>query len=81
MQRTVKSTKFTYAVNELVNGELSSRIATVEVPETDAKKALKSAFKKVGTFAPLKVEIIEALYVLDDETFLKLAKKVPSDKN
>ena len=80
MQRTIKSTKFTYAVNELVDGELSSKIATVEVPETDRKKALKSAFKKVGTFAPLKVEIIEALYKLDDETFLKLATKVPSDK-
>lgn len=80
MQRTVKSTKFTYAVNELTDGKLSSRIATVEVPETDAKKALKSAFKKVGTFAPLKVEIVEALYVLDDETFLRLATKVTSDK-
>ena len=80
MQRTVKSTKFTYAVNELVTGELSSKIATVEVPETDRKKALKSAFKKVGTFAPLKTEIVEALYKLDDETFLRLATKVTSDK-
>ena len=81
MQRTVKSTKFTYAVNELVDGKLSSKIATVEVPETDTKKALKSAFKKVGPFAPLETEIIEALYVLDDETFFKFAKKKePSEK-
>lgn len=77
MQRTVKATKFTYAVNELnEKGELTAKIATVEIPETDTKKALKKAFKEVGTFAPLKTETTETLYVLDDEIFFKYAKMV-----
>lgn len=77
MQRTVKATKFAYAVNELhENGEISTRIETVEVPETDVKKALKRAFKEVGPFSPLKTEITESLYVLDDEIFFKYATKV-----
>ncbi len=76
MQRTVKATKFTYAVNEInEKGELTAKIATVEVPETDPKKALKKAFKEVGTFAPLKTETTETLYILDDEIFFKYAVK------
>lgn len=82
MQRTVKATKFTYAVNELLeNGTLAGRIETVEVPETDEKKALKKAFKKVGPFTPLATEITETLYVLDDDIFFKYAQKVePKEK-
>lgn len=77
MQRTVKMTKFTYAVNELnENGELTAKLATVEVAETTAKKALKKAFAKVGAFAPLKTEITEALYKLDDEIFFQYATRV-----
>ena len=77
MQRTLKAIKFTYAVNELnEKGELTAKIATVEIPETDTKKALKKAFKKVGTFTPLKTETTETLYVLDDEIFFQYAKKV-----
>ena len=76
MQRTVKATKFTYAVNEInEKGELTAKIATVEVPETDNKKALKKAFKEVGPFTPLKVETTETLYILDDEIFFKYAVK------
>lgn len=81
MQRTVKATKFTYAVNELnEQGELASRIATIEIPETDPKKALRKAFKEIGTFAPLKTETTESLYVLDDEIFFKYAEKVEPKK-
>ena len=77
MQRTVKSTRFTYVVNEInEKNEIASRIETVEVPETDPKKALKQAFKKVGTFAPLKSEIIETLWVLEDDIFFQYAHKV-----
>jgi hypothetical protein len=75
MQRTVKATKFTYAKTELINGELVSELATIEVPETDHKKALKKAFKEVGTFAPLKTETTENLYILDDEIFFRYAVK------
>lgn len=77
MQRTVKMTKFTYAVNELnEKGELTAKLATVEVAETNVKKALKKAFAKVGVFAPLKTETTEALYKLDDEVFFKYATRV-----
>lgn len=81
MQRTVKATKFTYAVTEVnEKGELTAKLAYVEVPETDEKKALRKAFKKVGTFAPIKTEITETLYLLDDEIFFKYAVKA-EDKN
>lgn len=77
MQRTVKSTRFTYVVNEInAQNEIASRLEFVEVPETDPKKALKQAFKKVGTFAPLKTETIETLWVLEDEIFFQYAHKV-----
>lgn len=82
MQRTVKATKFTYAkttINEA--GQITAELATVEVPETDPKKALKKAFKEVGTFAPLKTEITETLYLLDDDIFFKYAVKAePKEK-
>ena len=77
MQRTVKMTKFTYAVNELnEKGELSAKLATIEVAENDIKKALKKAFKEVGPFTPLKTETTEKLYKLDDEIFFKYAVAV-----
>lgn len=78
MQRTVKSTKFTYAVNTInEKGEITATLATVEIAETDTKKALKKAFKLVGTpFTPLKTETVETLYKLDDEIFFKYAVKV-----
>lgn len=74
MQRTVKMTKFTYAVNELSEkGELTARLETIEVAETDPRKALKKAFKEVGAFTPLKTETSEKLYKLDDDIFFKYA--------
>lgn len=76
MQRTVYSTKFTFAKTELVNGELTATLATITVHETDEKRALKKAFKEIGTFAPLKTEKVSALYVLDDDIFFKYAKRV-----
>ena len=77
MQRTVKSTLLTYAVNELdEQGNISARVATVEVAETDPAKALKKAFKAVGFFTPLKSEIRERRWVMDDEIFFKYAKPV-----
>ena len=74
MQRTVYSTKFTYAVNEInEKGELSARLEEIVVHESDPKKALKMAIKSVGYFAPLKTESISELYVLDDDIFFKYA--------
>ena len=82
MQRTVKSTKFTFArvtLNE--KNEIETNLDTITVMEIDPKKALKKAFKEVGTFAPIKTEICEDLYVLDDDVFFKYAKKVePKEK-
>lgn len=75
MQRTVYSTKFTYAhttINE--DNTLTTELKTITVHETDEKKALKKAFKEVGNFAPLKTEKVSALYVLDDDIFFKYAK-------
>lgn len=64
-------------MNELKeNGELVAKLATVEVAETNTKKALKKAFAKVGMFAPLKTETTEALYKLDDDIFFQYATKV-----
>lgn len=81
MQRTVKSTVFTYAKNELTEkGEIRATLATIEVAETDEKKALKKAVKAVGMFQPLKVETHEELYILDDEIFFKYAVKASEAK-
>lgn len=77
MQRTVKGIKFTYAnhtINE--NGELVSALDSIVIAETNEKKALKKAFKQVGTFKPLKTENVEKLFVLDDEIFFKYAVEV-----
>ena len=81
MQRTVRTTLFTYAVNELdEQGNITAKVATVEVAETDPTKALKKAFKAVGFFTPLKSEIRERLWVMDDDIFFKYAKPVePTD--
>ena len=74
MQRTVYSTKFTYVENTIEeNGEITAKVQTVTIHETDEKKALKKAFKEVGSFAPLKTEKVSELYVLDDEIFFKYA--------
>ena len=81
MQRTVYSTKFTYAKTELVNGELVSELATITVHETDTKKALKKAHKELGYFNPLKTEKVANLYVLDDEIFFKYATVKETDGN
>lgn len=83
MQRTVYSTKFTFVRNELnEDGTIASRLDTITVHETDTKKALKKAFKQVGTFAPLKTEKVSALYVLDDDIFFKYATiKTDNEEN
>lgn len=75
MQRTVYSTKITYAKMEVDrDGNLLSHLDTIVIHETDEKKAIKQAVKKLGMFQPIKVEKISALYVLDDEIFFKYAK-------
>ena len=82
MQRTVKSTVFTYAVNEIDSeGKILARIEKIEIPETDEKRALKMAFKRVGFFAPLKTEVNEKLYILDDEIFFKYATVAEPKEN
>ena len=79
MQRTVKFTKFTYAVNTIEGDKVNTEIKTVEIPETNEKRALKKAHKQVGAFVPLKTETTEKLYVLDDEVFFKYAQEVKGD--
>ena len=77
MQRTVYSTKFTYIKNEIDSeGKITSELTSITVHETDEKRALKKAFKEVGTFAPIKTEKVGQLYVLDDEIFFKHAEAV-----
>lgn len=74
MQRTVYSTKFTYVENTIENdGQIKSEIKSVTIHETDEKKALKKAVKEIGMFAPVNVEKVSELYVLDDEIFFKYA--------
>lgn len=74
MQRTVKSTKFTYAEVAIINGEVKAEIKTIKVPETDAKRAYKKAVKVLEkNFTPLNTEIVEDLYILDDDIFFKYA--------
>ena len=75
MQRTVYGTKFTYVdFNIDENGNVSHEVKQITINETDEKKALKKAHKQVGTFKPVKVEKVSALYILDDEIFFKYAK-------
>lgn len=74
MQRTVKSTKFTYANVEIINGEVKAELKTIKVPETDAKRAYKKAVKMLGkNFTTINTEIVEDLWVLDDDIFFKYA--------
>lgn len=81
MQRTVKTTVFTYAKTTLTEkGEIKAELAKIEVAETDEKKALKKAVKEIGLFQPLKTETKETLYVLDDEIFFKYAKPVTDEE-
>lgn len=80
MQRTVITTRFTYVENTFnEDNTITSEIKTVDIMETDEKKALKKAFKKVGTFAPVKTEKVSTLYVLDDEIFFQYAKPVDTE--
>lgn len=75
MQRTVYGTKFTYVDFDIdEQGNVSHAIKQITINETDEKKALKKAHKQVGTFKPVKVEKVSALYILDDEIFFKYAK-------
>ena len=77
MQRTITETTFTYVVNEIdENNQIIATIKTAKVAEKDVDKAYKMAVKKVGNFVPVRTEQSTALYVLDDEVFFSLAKKV-----
>ena len=81
MQRTVVSTKFTYAsVSIAEDGQISTEIKSITIHETDEKKALRKAFKEVGTFKPIKVEKVSTLYVLDDEIFFKYATPATAEQ-
>lgn len=74
MQRTVHGTKFTYVDFEIdEQGNIAHQLKEITINETDEKKALKQAHKIAGTFKPVKVEKVSALYVLDDEIFFKYA--------
>lgn len=74
MQRTVYGTKFTYVDFDIdENGNVAHQVKQITINETDEKKALKKAHKQVGTFKPVKVEKVSALYILDDEIFFKYA--------
>ena len=74
MQRTVYGTKFTYVDFDIdEQGNVSHAIKQITINETDEKKALKKAHKLVGTFKPVKVEKVSALYILDDDIFFKYA--------
>lgn len=75
MQRTVYSTKFTYVHNEVMaDNTIKSEVREITIHETDEKKALRKAHKKVGYFSPIKTEKVSELYVLDDEIFFKYAQ-------
>lgn len=81
MQRTVKTTIFTYAKTTLnEKGEVQAELAKIEVAESDEKKALRKAVKQIGLFAPLKTETKETLYKLDDDIFFKYAKPVTDEE-
>lgn len=77
MQRTVYSTKFTY-VDSKVNpdGTITANLATIEIPETDEKRAYKKARDILNhDFHPIITEKVSALWVLDDDIFFKYAVK------
>lgn len=81
MQRTVKGTHYTYIHAEMRDGAPVAEIRTVEVPESDPKKALRAVAKLgVTPTAILSAEIVENLYKLDDEIFFKYAVKVEGSK-
>lgn len=81
MQRTVKSTRYTYIHAEMRDGVPTAEIRTAEVPEHDSKKALRAAAKLgISPTAILSAESVETLYKLDDEIFFKYAVKVEGSK-
>lgn len=83
MQRTVKEYTFYYAdVDVKDDGTFESTIKTVTIrTEYTKEKAFKRAVKKVGyMFKPIKVEAVDRLYIMDDETFFKYAKVKGDDK-
>ncbi len=72
MQRTVKGTRFTYANVTIENGDVKTDIKTIDVPETDEKRAYKKASKMLGkNFTPIATETTETLWMLEDEIFFK----------
>lgn len=74
MQRTVASTRFIYVENVLNDdGSLASEVKSITIHETDEKKAFRKAVKEIGYFKPLKVEIVNKTYFLDDDIFFKYA--------
>lgn len=82
MQRTVYSTKFTYAKTTIhEDGTVTATLDTITIHEADPTKALKKAFKENGYFNPIKTEKVSKLWVLDDEIFFKYAAPVdtPTD--
>lgn len=76
MQRTVKGTRFTYANVTIENGNVNTELKTIDIPETDEKRAYKKAVKELGkNFTPIKTETTETLWLLEDEIFFKYAHK------
>ena len=75
MQRTVKFTKITAAFVDIDEKDIvNTKIKTINVFDTDIKRAVKTAKKTHGDFAVIKTETWSQLYVCDDEEFFKIAK-------
>ena len=76
MQRTVKEFTFHYAevtMREDNTPEVTMKSITIRTEYTQ-EKALKRAVKEVGyMFKPVKIEAVDRLYIMDDETFFKYA--------
>lgn len=77
MQRTVKSTVFTFAKVEL--DENKNAVVTTNTWKThigDTKKATKEFYKVNGFVQILDVQTIDEIYKLDDDIFFQYAVKV-----
>lgn len=76
MQRTIKTTKFTYVNGRLdEHGNPTAELLSISVNSGDEKVALRMARKIVGEFKPVKVEHENVVYVLPDDEFFKYAKR------
>lgn len=81
MQRTAKTTRYTYAKVTIENGQTKIDVRKVDVTETDPKKAYKLAVKTIGhSFDPISTEVIETLWYMPDELWFKYATPVTKEE-